>query len=350
MPWNEEELKRHLKEAPLLPVYVLYGEESYLTAHYADKIAGKAAGGDTLDAFNLHKFDGQDCSFDQLEEAAEALPLMAERSCVVVRDYDVTARAATQDRLIALLSAPPESCTLIFWMDTVAVEPKKNAKWKAFLAAAEKGGAVVAFSRKTAGDLVRLLVSGATRRGCSLRPETARVLIEQCGDDMHLLLGELDKLCALAGEGQEVTRGHVEQAVARRLEARVFDLSKAILAGQYTRAYEVIDRLFAGREDPVAVLGVLSNAYADLYRMKVAGAGGARAEDVAKVFAYRGREFALRNAARDGARLSVAALRDSLEVLAEADRRLKSTRLSPRTLLEETAARLIVLAKTGQRL
>lgn len=349
MPWNEEELKRHLKEAPLLPVYVLYGEEPYLTAHYADKLADKAAAGDALAAFNLHKFDGQDCAFDQIEEAAEALPLMAERCCVTVRDYDVTARAATQERLLALLSDPPESCTMIFWMDTVAVEPKKNAKWKAFLAAAEKHGAVVAFSKKTTGELVKLLVAGTTRRGCSLRPDTARVLIEQCGDDMHLLLGELDKLCALAGEGQEITRVHVETVGTRHLEARVFDLSKAILAGQYTRAYEVIDRLFAGREDPVAVLGVLSNAYADLYRMKIAGAGGARAEDVAKVFSYRGREFALKNAARDGARLSVAVLRDSLEVLAEADRRLKSTRVAPRMLLEETAARLIVLAKTGRR-
>ena len=61
MPITEAELKKRLKEG-LAPLYFLYGEESYLTAHYAAQIAEKAVGKDDMGGFNLQKLDGQSVS------------------------------------------------------------------------------------------------------------------------------------------------------------------------------------------------------------------------------------------------------------------------------------------------
>lgn len=133
------------------------------------------------------------------------------------------------------------------------------------------------------------------------------------------------------------------------MEASVFDLSKALLQGSYTKAYQIIHRLFVMREEPVAILAVLSNAYADLYRAKVARAAGEQAESLTAVFAYRGKEFRLRNAARDSASIPLPVLRESLETLAAADRMLKSSRTDKRVMLEQTAAKLILLSRTGGR-
>lgn len=346
MAWNEERLKQHLKQEELLPVYVLTGEETYLVGQYAQKLCRRAMGeSDELDSFNLHRFDGMRCTFDEIEEAAEALPLMADCCCVTVRDYDVAAHSDTHERLLALLAEPSDCCVLIFHYDAVTPTATKNSAWKSFLAAAETHGAVVKLDHRTPEETVRMLVSGAARRGCTMRPEAARLLLEWCGNDLHLLLGELDKLSALA-DGGEIDRALVERAATRNLESRVFDLSKAILAGQYTGAYAVLAGLFAQKEDPIMINGVLASAWADLYRMKLAAAAGESAASVAAAYpGYKGKEFRLRNAARDAARLSVATLREGLEVLAEADRRLKFTMADDRVVLEETAARLIVLAR-----
>lgn len=110
----------------------------------------------------------------------------------------------------------------------------------AFLAAVEKNGVCAELKAKTPAETVKLLCSGASRRGCSLRPENARLLLEQCGEGLYQLLGELDKLCALAlesgeGEVKEITREMIETAATKNLEASVFDLSKALLQGQYDR-------------------------------------------------------------------------------------------------------------------
>lgn len=340
MAMNEAQLKNALKEG-ISPVYVLYGEESYLVEQYTRLIA-KQAVGDPDDAFNMHRFDGQAVTPEQLDQAVEALPLMAERTCVTVRDMDLAANA---DRLSEILRQMPDTCVLVFWQMTV--QPDKKKGWSMFFAEAEKYGCVVNFTRKTAADVVKLLVGGAKRRGCVLSAEDARLMVEQAGNDLNLLLCELDKLVALA-DGGEITREMIERMGTKNLEARVFDLSKAIFAGRAKQAYELLHQLFVQREEPVAVLAVLSNAYADVYRAKIASIGGATAESLAAdIKTYKGKEFRLRNAARDAGRMSVAMLRESLEILAQADGDMKFGRQDDRTLLEQTVSRL--LARAQQR-
>ena len=339
MAMTENDLKARIKEGDC-GLYVLYGAESYLTEQYARMIARQTVEEDFA-VFNLQRFDGQTATPEELAQAVEALPMMAEKKCVLVRDAD--AGGADGDRLLAMLDNLSPYCVLVFWQMTV--QPDKRKGWTAFLQRAEQLGCVVNFERKTAADAAKLLVSGAKRRGCVLSAEDARYMVEQAGNDLQLLLGELDKLAALA-DGGEITRRLIDAAGTKNLEARVFDLSKAILQGKTEQAYDLLNRLFMLREEPVAVLGVLSNAYADLYRAKIAVAGGQTAESLAADFKnYKGKEFRLRNAARDAARLRVETLRDCLEILADADASLKFGRGQERILLEQSVTRLICRAR-----
>ncbi|MDD3693378.1 MAG: DNA polymerase III subunit delta [Oscillospiraceae bacterium] len=348
MSVTETELKKQVGAGSFKNLYFFYGEESYLTSHYANLVSNKALGNDTLTEFNMHKLDGQTCSVVEIIEAAEALPVMAERKCVLVRDFDI-AKLNKEDfnQLIRLVENMPESCVLIFWTVTVEVDVKKNDKWRAFTKAVDKMGVALYFSRKKDDEIVRLLESGASRRGCKLTLSNAKLMLRHCGNDMHILMGELDKLCALA-DGGEITREMIESCGTVDLEASVFELSKALLKGSYERAYHILGTLFAKREEPIVILAVLSSAYADLYRAKVALASGVRAETLADDFDYRRKEFRLKNAARDCARIPISVLRQSLEVLAEADRRIKSTGMDNRVVLEQTAARLIILLRQGE--
>lgn len=348
MPISEKELKQHIKNGNPERVYLLYGEECYLTEHYAEQLVRFTAGDQdpSLAEFNIQRFDGQDCSFDSIEEAVEALPLMSERKCVMVSDCEVTATSVFE-RVMDLLSDPPETTSLIFRMTTLYNDGKKSTKWKQIVDAVENCGICVEFPRKTNEELVRLLTVGAGRRGCLLKPENAKRLIEQCGNDLNLLLNELDKLCAVAANA-EITADVLEQVATKNLNAQAYELSNAILQHHYEKAYMILHRLFASRAEPVVILAALSNSYADLYRAKVAAAGGVQAETLVEEFDYKGRAFRLRYASRDCSHLSLEALRESLTILSQADRRLKSTAGDKRTILEETAAKLIVTAKLGK--
>lgn len=347
MAMTEKELKESLKAGNLSALYFLYGEEPYLVLHYASQIAKAAVPEDDLAAFNRHVFDGTALSVDELETVVGALPLMGEHTCVWVRDLDMgSATAAVTDKIKQILSSVQEPTVLLFSVTALVPDMKKNAKWKAFLKEVDKYGKSICFEHRTASEMASMLMKGASRRGCVLSSAAASQMVEQSGNDLLLLLAELEKLCAVVGEGGEITPQVVQTAGVKQLDASVYELSKTLLQKRYDAAYDCIMRLFACNEEPIRILSVLSETYVDLYRAKVAAADGVQATELSQVFSYRGREFRLRNAARDCRSLSLSALRESLELLAKADTRMKSGAAKQhRLILEETVARLILVAK-----
>lgn len=336
MVMTETELKDIIKRGGA-NLYVFYGAEGYLVEQYTRLVIRETVE-EGFDAFNLQRFDGQEVTVAQLEDAVEALPMMTDQKCVVVRDYDPC--GGETDRFLRLVEQVPDSCVLVFWQMTVQPDSRKNG-WKDFLKTAADKGVVMKFERKDINDAAKMLAGGAKRRGCRLDVADARYLVEQVGNDLNLLIHELDKLCALAGEGGEITKRMIDDACPKNLEAKVFDLSKAILYRRPQQAFDLLYQLRVQRAEPVVVLGTLSGAFSDLYRGKVASASGISPEALAAHFkSYSKKEWKLKNAARDAARIPVGALRTCLEILAQADTALKLRSGEEWVLLEQTVARL----------
>lgn len=135
---KESELKKQIKEKAFVPLYFLYGEEKYLISHYTEAIVNKVLGKSYSD-FNFQAFDGGKASIDEIADAAQALPLFAERKCVLVKDLNVEAlNAGELAKLYQLLEELSETTVLIISQSTLEIDAKRSAKWKKFIAAAEK--------------------------------------------------------------------------------------------------------------------------------------------------------------------------------------------------------------------
>ena len=340
---TEKELKKQIANGMFSPVYLLYGEEAFLKQYYAGLIAEKSVA-KGFETFNLHKLEGKETSLDEIADAAEQLPMMAERTCVLVRDFDLKAlKGAQREKLEAFLSDPPGTCSVVFWMDTVEVAPKQNKDWQGIIKLFAKSGAAVRLSRRTSVELTRQLCASAKKRGGSLPLEAASYLVAYSGSDLNLLINELDKLCAYAA-GREITQRDIDAVCIKSVEATAFDMVKALLRGKYADAYGMLDALFAQKTEPVMIAGALISSYVDMNRAKAALASGERVEAVAQAFNYKGREFRLRYAAQDASRLTLAQLGTCLDILSEADEALKSTRAEKRLVLEEAMLRLQCVA------
>lgn len=177
MAWDEKTLSADLKTA-LRGLYVLYGEEGYLVARYMEQIAKKAVC-DDLGGFNLQRFDGETADAAQIEEAIDALPLMAERKCVVVRDLDITA-GDRAERLLPLLEDMPETTVVVLYY--MQLQPQmKNAKWKRLLEAATKNGAAVCFAKKRPRSFPARFAAGRPVAAASSRRKMLRCWCSSAG-------------------------------------------------------------------------------------------------------------------------------------------------------------------------
>lgn len=340
---GEKELKQQIKNKEFSNAYFIYGEESYLKEFYVNKLKEMIVEPAFAD-FNFHQYNGKDTSLDDILKDAEMLPMMSSYVFIHVSDYPFGDSKNDCETIKEFLTDLPETTILVFSYDNIVVDIKKNTKWKAVESAFAKYGSSVNLEKRTESDLVKLLVSGCKKRGALLTSDNARYLISVSGSDIKTLLNETEKLSSFVNGG-EITKDIINQLAVKCLQARVYDLSKAIVKGDYNKAYSVLDTLFAMKEESISVLSVISGCYVDMYRAKCAKIAGEPVEDIANYYSYKGREFALRNAMRDCTALSVDQLRKSLDVLMQADNALKSTGADKRLILEETLVKLLLISK-----
>lgn len=343
----ENDIKLHIKNREFSNLYFIYGNEPYLKDFYAGKIIEKSVNKDFA-TFNLHIFDGEEVSLDDIASCCESLPMMDEHCCVVVKDYRFD-KSTDEDRkqIEMIVSDLPDTTVLVFWMQNVEVDVKKNDKWKKILTLINKYGSTISLDKKTRSALVKLLVSGANKRDCTLSSQNAEYLINLVGDDMNNLLNELEKLCFFADKS-EITKNHIETLAVRSVSARVFDLATDIVQGRNEKAFDVLKTLLSQKEEPININSQLINAYVDIYRAKVFLAAGDRADGAAKYYNYQNKSFRLTNAARDASKIDISAIRVCLEILAQADIKLKSSSVNKSLILEQTIVKLI-LAANGER-
>lgn len=337
---NESALKDKLKENPV-GVYLIYGEESYLKKTYIDKIVSKTVD-PAFEDFNFHTFDGKECTLSEIYESAEAVPMMAETKCVLVKDFPLDNLDDNGfEQLERVVSENPDDCALIF--SFIAHEPK-GAKWNKVVKLFEKYGYPVKLDKKTSMELSKMLESGAKRRGKPFAKGVASYLITCVGSDLNTLLNETEKVCAYA-EGEEVQKSDVDAVCIKSLDAKVFDMIKDLTAGRFDSAFRKLSLLFEQREDEFQILGALIAQYSDIYRAKAAVKSGGRAEMIAKYYNYAGKEFRLSNAAKNSSSLSFNDIAECIEILLWADTTLKSSALNKRLVLEQA---VVKLARVGR--
>ena len=331
---NETDFAKALDKQPPQGTYLLFGSEEYLIDAWKKRITKPFS---QAGAFNLQVLDGRDLDCEALYDAVETLPLMAQSKCVLVEGLDTGRAAVDMGKISDIISYTGPDCVLIF-TGKGAFDPK-SASGKKWIKLVTDTGAAVELGSRGAAGLLTFVVGVAKRQGCSLSTEMGRLIISTCGQDMNQLRCETEKICAYAGPGA-ITRAHIEAVATPHLEARVFDLSKAILAKNPGRALQILTDLARLREEPIAVLSTLILTYVDLYRARVAKNSGVALPVAVEKLGYRGRDFRLSNAF--GSRLSEGAIHRALEALYDCDRKMKGSGVDNQILLEQTVVRLLM--------
>lgn len=338
---QEETFLRHLKEEPLSRVYILCGREEYLKTLYAGRIVKAALSGGSED-FNFHPFDGRNLKCDALADAVEAMPMLGGKSCVQVRDMDFDKLSSTEyQKLKDILTDPPEYCVLLF-VCTAEFTIKKSSRFRALQKLTDSFAQIAELQKRSEGDLYRFAVDRASKYSASISRDTFRILHQLCGGEMLNLKNEMDKLAAFC-QGREITGEDLELCCCPVIETTAFELSRAVIRGDYDGAMATLRELLYLREEPVAIVGALAAGFIDIYRAKLASRQGKGQNEILAAFDYKGKEFRVRNALREVSRCSTAFLRGALELLTETDLQLKSTGVSDQVLLEELLTKLFVL-------
>lgn len=259
-------LKQNLKEGKLEQLYIFHGEEAYLRDYYLEQVKKKIlpAG---MEDFNLHEFHGKDCEPKALSQAVDCLPMMAERTLILAHDYDLFKAPADQrDAMTELFQDLPEYVCLIFVCDIAPYQPDARTK---LAGAIKKCGLAVKFARQDQNNLVDWVCRRFRAQEKQIDTETARYLIFLCGDLMHSLIGEIEKISAYT-KSSMITREDIDKVAIPQLDAVVFQMTDAITAGNFDKAAHVLADLLHMGESGIMITAVLGKQLRQLYTARLA--------------------------------------------------------------------------------
>ena len=344
----EEDLKRDIKNSTFAPIYILFGNDSFLKKFYFDKLCNDTYDGDAF--FNLMKFQS-DADLQIVYDAVVQYPMMSDKKCVALTDFDIeSADKDALDRFCSLISAVETGCTFIIRFDSLDFDVKKSAKAKKILSAAEKiGGKAVDLSRRNVSSLIRLISETVKKHNCFISDADARYLVETSGDELSILKNEIEKLCAYKESG-EINREIIDKVAIRTDEASVYDYVKDILIGKVSEALKSLDTMLFMQFEPMWILYTVSASYVDIYRVYAASAAGVNTSEVVKDFSYKNRAFVIERAKKQLSKLDFKRLDKSLSILVDTDKSLKSFGCDVKTVLEQMTVRLSYIAVKGEDL
>ncbi len=241
-PSTMKALKAALETGQFDPVYLFHGSDEFLKEEKVRALVARATEPSTRD-FNLEQLRGSDCDASQLGAALDALPMLAERRIIVLRDPSALKKAA-RERLDRHLAAPPADITLLL---VVPAGTKPDASLTSAAASVE-------FRSLSDDDLLKWIVHQATTVcGVTISPEAASLLASYGGNDLALLAGELQKLSAFTN-GALIGPEAVEAVTGVRPGHTMADLLDRAAARDTMGAIALVDEVLAQPKASAVVL------------------------------------------------------------------------------------------------
>lgn len=340
---EEPRLKAALKAGQLSRVYFLFGEESYLTRLYTDRIADAAIGQGERD-MNLIKLSG--CpDVNELSDIVDTLPFFAEKKCVIISELDPDEMDTPSSNALAkIIENLPDTTVLVISEYAVEIDTKKpKAKVKKIMDAAEKAGCVCEMRFMPPARVGAMAQKKAARAGCALSAENGAYLAEICGCSLTRVSNETDKLCAYKNGG-EISRADIDRLVSKVTDTSIYTLASELFAGNNSAAFRILDDLFAQQEDPIMIMAALSGHFVDLYRAKLGQNERKNSDQTAAAFGVPSkRAFVLRKAYGSVRELTERYLASCIDVLYKTNIKLNSSHISKRIILEEALAEISLL-------
>lgn len=258
------QLKKDLSEGTIGRCYLFYGEETYLRDYYLEAVQKKLLL-PGFEEFNLHAFQGKELSFQDLQDAVDAFPMMAERSVVLVHDYDLYANEERRTQLEQLFRDLPDYLCLIFIYDQLEYKSGGNTKLGKLV---KQTATVVEFRPQSQSDLNAWIRRRFKALGKEIDNPSAEYLTFLCGGLMTGLASEIEKISFYAS-GTAITKADIDAVADPVLDARVFQMTDAISARDFRRAAAVLSDLYQLNNEPIMILSVLGRQLRQLWSARL---------------------------------------------------------------------------------
>lgn len=279
------ELKKHLDEEGVQPIYLLEGEDVYFREKGRDMLKSACL---SQPEFNYMLFDKKG-NWQALSDAVYTLPFLSEKRIVALQEFYPTEKEYAS--FLKPLFEKPVDSTVILILN--------SAKPKAGLCDLKKKPSVCFVDCGKADDatVAKWIFLTLKRAGIRADGSVCNAIQSYCNSDMGRVSKEVEKLIAYASESGVLTLGDVDELIYKDAEYKIYELTQAMARKDYNTFMSIMDSMVGKGFDEAAFLNSFCSYFRTLAEVSESeGSDGKVAEALGM------KEFAVKKTRQQAAR------------------------------------------------
>ena len=221
-----------IRKGDVKSVYFLTGDEPFYIDGISNYIEENLLAKEEKE-FNQIIYYGRDIKVEDIISTAKRYPMMAERLVVIIKEAQDLAR--TIEDLLPYVVNPQPTTVLV-----LCYKYKKLDKRKKLSKEIIKSGVFFESKKLNGNQVPEWIRKVVNKRGYSITPKAAQMLVEFIGNDLSKVNNELEKLFLIIKQGDSITPTLVEENIGISKDYNNFELQNAISRRDIKKAFGII--------------------------------------------------------------------------------------------------------------
>lgn len=254
-------LKKQLADGTYKNIYLFCGEEDFLREYYFNQLKKNIVDESFAD-FNFAVFEGAKLDLDEIKNALDTPPMMAEYKMVLIKYSGIFVKANEEVKKFwaDAFSCVDPNVMIVFYEDEI---DKRGVLYKAV----DKDGEVVECAPLEGVELINWIGRGCRAAGKVIGQSEAEYLIRSCDGGMNNIKRELEKLFSFCEE--KIKKSDIDKIVTKMPQSRVFDMVNALMKKDAKTVFNRLDELKVLKESAFMVLAMLYNNFEKIFYTKI---------------------------------------------------------------------------------
>lgn len=252
------EIEKQLKQKKLLPVYYLFGEDSY-SIDYVVKSITKYADQFIVSDFDKEIMYGETQTFANIISTALTFPFGSEKRLLIFKQAE---KPKDKKELVSYIKSPSKFSTIIFIHNDV-ISNLESEPYKSLL----KAGYLFEAKELKGNNLIEWLIREVERHGKTLSYDNAQLLNDIAGDNRNVLESQLEKIFLFLGDQKDITIESIRSLSTSLKEYTIFDLQNQVGKKNKAAALKVLNNLLKNGMEATQIIVMLNKYFTGLARI-----------------------------------------------------------------------------------
>jgi DNA polymerase-3 subunit delta len=320
---------KNLKKGKILPLYYLFGEDTY-SVSLGIKAIEEAVSPLITSDFDKDVCYSEDRDLQDVINAARAFPFGSQKKLIIFKEAE---KVKDKKLLEAYIPAPPEFTVLVLVHNGIIT----NLTSSPFNLLLEKNFLYEAKELK-GENLIEWVTEIVRSRGRQISKENAMLLADISGENRIIIESQLEKIISFLGDKTEITFESIKDISASFKEHTIFDLQNAVFQKNKAAALEITFNMLESGAEATYIISMLTKYFIGLSQVRELNEKKIPDNEAAKIVGTH--PFYLKNFQRAAVLFSNNDLIKAMEALLKADISIKTTTTDPKTIISLLIAEL----------